>query len=71
MVSVLVHLKLQMKHGSRPAHCTKGGFLWVCASMVRLLEQVCVCIEWLDWKSPCFNYLSFPAEFLELLRTST
>jgi hypothetical protein len=27
MVSVLVHLKLQMKHGSRPAHCTKGGFL--------------------------------------------
>jgi hypothetical protein len=69
------HLKLWMQHGSRPASRTKGGFLWVFASMAKVLEQLCVyvfvCREWLEWKSPCFGYWSFPPEFLELFHTPT
>jgi len=69
------HLKLWMQHGSWPASRTKGGFLWVLASMAKVLEQLCVCVfvcrEWLEWKSPRFGYWSFPAEFLELFHTPT
>jgi len=38
MVSVLGHLKLQVQHGSQPASHAEGGFVWVPASMAKVLQ---------------------------------
>jgi hypothetical protein len=69
-------LRYLMQHECQPAQHTNRGFPQVLPSIAKLLKQVCVCVcvhaegmylEEDHWKALHFKYLSFMAEFQELI----